>query len=320
MYRNGLSTQNYDLTFWSQSVASTTLNVIAVLFFSSKLTEHNIVFTSRQHILKFYSLDSNMTITQSGLRIGQRLKYELARKPSFNVTEDFLKLVPKEQPLKDRHFKTCAVVGNSGIVLKSNCGQEIDSMDFVIRCNLPPIEGYQKDVGSKANLTTMNPSVIPQNFKNWNKTKKEYDRFLRRLSLIGDQILYVPAFTSPHGEKDVRILTQFVLKHELPMKTAFPPTGLNNLMKKIWRDAGFKILRPSTGAHMYTLAATVCDQIHMYGFYPFKKDPQGTALHYHYYDNRKMIGNRTHNMPEEFSAFQQLHRRGAVVLHTEPCQ
>ncbi|XP_078598823.1 CMP-N-acetylneuraminate-poly-alpha-2,8-sialyltransferase-like [Branchiostoma floridae x Branchiostoma japonicum] len=237
----------------------------------------------------------------------------------FNVTEDFLQLVPKRSPLADRHFNTCAVVGNSGIVLNSNCGKEIDSMDFVMRCNLPPIEGYEKDVGSKANFTTMNPSVIPQNFRRWNKTRKEYNRFLRSLKQVGDQILYVPAFTSPYGEKYVRAVAQIVLQHKLPMKMAFPPTGQNNLMKSIWRDAGFEILRPSTGAHMYTLAATICDQIHMYGFYPFTEDTRGRALRYHYYDRKKMISNRTHNMPEEFRAFQQLHLRGAVVLHTEPC-
>ncbi|XP_066283480.1 CMP-N-acetylneuraminate-poly-alpha-2,8-sialyltransferase-like isoform X3 [Branchiostoma lanceolatum] len=280
----------------------------------------------RQHILKFYNPEKRLTLKKSSLRIGQRIKYGSAirskKSASFKVTYNFLKWIPNESPLKDRHFNTCAVVGNSGLLLNSSCGQEIDSTDFVIRCNLPQIEGYEKDVGSKANFTTMNPSVVSHEFGQWhNKTQKDYDRLLRRLKQVGDQILYVPALTSPSGEKYVRVIIRAVLQHKLPMKTAFPPAGINNLMQKIWTKAGFKIrqLRPSTGVHMYTLAATICDQIHLYGFYPFSKDKQGRALRYHYYGTEMAINNWAHNMPEEFRAFQQLHQRGAVVLHTEPC-
>ena len=153
-------------------------------------------------------------------------------KTSLNVTKDFLKLIPEESPLKDRHFNTCAVVGNSGILLNSSCGQEIDSMDFVIRCNLPQIEGYEKDVGSKANLTTMNPSVIGQHFGQWdNKTTDDYDRLLRRLDQVGDQILYIPTLTSSVGDQWVSVIIQILLQHKLAMKTAFPPARINTVVK-----------------------------------------------------------------------------------------
>ncbi|CAH1269336.1 ST8SIA4 [Branchiostoma lanceolatum] len=89
---------------------------------------------------------------------------------------------------------------------------------------------------------------------------------------------------------------------------------------RIWQNSQFKLRRPSTGAHMYALAATICDRIHMYGFYPFSKDPYGANLRYHYYDKSKIIKVYLHNMPEEFRALQMLHQRGALVLHTEPCQ
>ncbi|XP_006824351.1 CMP-N-acetylneuraminate-poly-alpha-2,8-sialyltransferase-like [Saccoglossus kowalevskii] len=52
--------------------------------------------------------------------------------------------------------KTCAVVGNSGILLNSSCGDEINSNDFVIRCNIPEIEGFSRDVGNKTNVTNIN--------------------------------------------------------------------------------------------------------------------------------------------------------------------
>ena len=42
-----------------------------------------------------------------------------------------------------------AVIGNSGLVLDSEKGDEIDKHDIVIRCNLGKVVGYEKHVGSK---------------------------------------------------------------------------------------------------------------------------------------------------------------------------
>ena len=52
---------------------------------------------------------------------------------------------------------TCAVVGNSGILTDSACGKAIDSHDYVIRMNLAPVGSkFERDVGSKRNITTVN--------------------------------------------------------------------------------------------------------------------------------------------------------------------
>ncbi|CBI21279.3 hypothetical protein VitviT2T_022135 [Vitis vinifera] len=59
-------------------------------------------------------------------------------------------LLPAKPPFHPRQFQTCAVVGNSGDLLKTEFGEEIDSHDVVIRENEAPVnKKYAKYVGLK---------------------------------------------------------------------------------------------------------------------------------------------------------------------------
>ncbi|ETE61051.1 hypothetical protein L345_13201, partial [Ophiophagus hannah] len=49
---------------------------------------------------------------------------------------------------------------------------------------------------------------------------------------------------------------------------------------------------------MYTLATRFCDEIHLYGFWPFPKDINGKPVKYHYYDDL----NKTKKMKNEIHA------------------
>jgi hypothetical protein len=48
-------------------------------------------------------------------------------------------LLPAKPPFNPRQFATCAVVGNSGDLLKTEFGQEIDAHDAVFRDNEAPV-------------------------------------------------------------------------------------------------------------------------------------------------------------------------------------
>lgn len=55
----------------------------------------------------------------------------------------------------DRH-DTCAVVGNSGVLLQSERGDEIDAHDAVIRINLAPTAKFERHVGSRTTYDLVN--------------------------------------------------------------------------------------------------------------------------------------------------------------------
>ncbi|KAL6143041.1 hypothetical protein ACLB2K_053740 [Fragaria x ananassa] len=67
------------------------------------------------------------------------------------ICEEHLNLLlPAKPPFHPRQFRTCAVVGNSGDLLKTEFGKEIDAHDAVIRDNEAPVnEKYAKYVGLK---------------------------------------------------------------------------------------------------------------------------------------------------------------------------
>ncbi|XP_072501917.1 alpha-N-acetylgalactosaminide alpha-2,6-sialyltransferase 1 isoform X3 [Notamacropus eugenii] len=82
------------------------------------------------------------------------LSYSLVR----GVLEKFPS-VSQQQLLLAAHSQTggfqcirCAVVGNGGILKRSQMGQEIDSHDYVFRVNGALINGYEKDVGTRTSF------------------------------------------------------------------------------------------------------------------------------------------------------------------------
>ena len=127
--------------------------------------------------------------------------------------------------MKNRRFKTCAVVGNSGILLDSGCGKEIDSHNFVIRCNLAPVVEFAADVGTKSDFITMNPSVVQRAFGGF-RNESDREKFVHRLSMLNDSVLWIPAFMVKGGEKHVEWVNALILKNKLQVRTAYPSLRL----------------------------------------------------------------------------------------------
>lgn len=91
---------------------------------------------------------------------------------------------------------------------------------------------------------------------------------------------------------------------------------------RYWLTNNVHIKRPTTGLLMYTMATRFCEEIHLYGFWPFSLDPQGKPVKYHYYDTLKYeytSSSSPHTMPLEFRTLSTLHRQGALRLHTGVC-
>lgn len=87
----------------------------------------------RKNILRFLDPERDISIQKGTLKPGDVIHYVLDRHSTTNISETLYRLLPTASPMKNQYHRRCAIVGNSGILLNSSCGPEIDSHDFVIR-------------------------------------------------------------------------------------------------------------------------------------------------------------------------------------------
>ncbi|XP_071800166.1 alpha-N-acetylneuraminate alpha-2,8-sialyltransferase ST8SIA3-like isoform X1 [Asterias amurensis] len=279
------------------------------------------------------TFQDEFVLTRRNVRVGEKLPFTYSNTRPNSKKEVFYKLskrfikddVPPNSPLSGKRYKRCSVVGNGGILSYSSCGKEIDQSDYVIRSNLPPLRPHAADAGWKTNLTTMNPSVADHRFNNL-KTKADANEFVK---VIGDYygVLWMPCVGSP-----ARIKLCFKAKHTLDRYgVRNPKTSIANPFHYLaiidfWKSRNMTIF-PTTGFYMTHLALTMCEETHLYGFWPFPyrvpdrvTDPWTNTMRnvkYHYFD--KIGSNKAHSMNDEFAVLLQMHVMGLLKLHVRDC-
>ncbi|NXP75040.1 SIA8C sialyltransferase, partial [Ramphastos sulfuratus] len=292
----------------------------------SKWTFNRTAFAQqRQEILRHIDVQKNFSLTRGSVRVGQLLHYDYSsHKYVFAISSSFLSLLPEVSPLLHHRHNTCAVVGNGGILSGSRCGRQIDGADFVFRCNFAPTEAFQKDVGHKTNLTTFNPSILEKYYNNL-LTVQDRNNFFLGLKKLDSAILWIPAFFFHTSATVTRTLVDFFVEHrgQLKVQLAWPGNIMQHV-NRYWRSKQLSPKRLSTGILMYTLAAAICEEIHLYGFWPFALAPSsGQELPYHYYDKKgtkfTTKWQESHQLPAEFQLLHRMHAQGLAKLTLARC-
>ncbi|XP_016397624.1 alpha-2,8-sialyltransferase 8F-like isoform X1 [Sinocyclocheilus rhinocerous] len=262
---------------------------------------------------------SKAVVTQNNTPLGSNVIYDGERRKPLHVTQALFNILAKEQPFGNATWESCAVVGNGGILANSSCGEEINSAQFVIRCNLPPLDkGYEKDVGNKTNLVTANPSILHEKYSGLMERRRP---FVESLRPYGQALLLLPAFSYGHNTP-VSLRAFYTLEDfgsNSPLPVFLNPEYLRRL-SKFWREQGLNSVRPSTGLIVASLALEICSNVHLYGFWPFSKHPYDSQpITNHYYDDRESKKN-AHSMPTEFEHLLKLHKQGVIRIHLGECQ
>ncbi|XP_034564788.1 alpha-2,8-sialyltransferase 8E isoform X6 [Notolabrus celidotus] len=254
--------------------------------------------------------------TKRNTPAGTKLRYEVDTSGILPITTEVFKMFPDDMPYSKSQYKKCAVIGNGGIIKNSKCGKEIDSADFVFRCNIPPInEKYTADVGTRTDLVTVNPSIITERFQKLEKWRRPFYEVLQNYE---NSSVVLPAFYNTRNT-DVSFRVKYMLDDFDSQRGVFffHPQYLLNV-QRFWAVQGVRAKRLSSGLMLVTAALEMCEEVHLYGFWAFPMNPSGIFITHHYYDNVKPRPG-FHAMPHEIFNFIHMHTRGIINVHTGQC-
>ena len=145
--------------------------------------------------------------------------------------------------LKNRTFnipyqRSCAVVGNSGILLNSSYGRLIDQHDLVIRANLQAVKGYERDVGTKMNITSINMVALKSLVKQLNGSAKttggraKHPPYLKRLGYLKDSILWYPLDVTEETRELLKFVSRKCEENGLSVQLAFSPISIRGATRR----------------------------------------------------------------------------------------
>jgi hypothetical protein len=185
--------------------------------------------------------------------------------PSNHSFRKVLRRLPPRGLMGLRPRRTCAVVGNSGLLNSSGYGALIDSHDVVIRVNTAPTHGHEWDVGARTTIRLLMPSFIPQTALRDRESTEHYlavaygwSSFEHLLALEGSEARPL------HGGRWA-LLSPDVVMHAHALANSSRRHGS----------------RPTQGLTAAVFARLFCERTHLFGFSFGGKDWRENMHYYH---------------------------------------
>ncbi|UPR03497.1 sialyltransferase [Chloropicon primus] len=204
--------------------------------------------------------------------------------------------------------KTCAVVGNSGVLTRNELGSEIDEHDVVIRFNLSPTLGYENHVGKRTSIRFWSRSPTGRKISRPSEDDDGSDvHFVADAKGLGSLLR---AFSKKSGKGRHRDADEedgggpgYTAAEDVPIVSPKFLDGVSN-------SIGFV---PSVGFFGIAFAMHLCSKVDAYGF--FAQEPQG--VRFRYFDSELTPPVTSQQLREQALAFR-LHDAG-IIRVKEPC-
>ncbi|KNA12641.1 hypothetical protein SOVF_124220 [Spinacia oleracea] len=212
---------------------------------------------------------------------------------------------------KKRKYSSCAVVGNSGILLGKEYGNLIDSHEGVIRLNNARIETYQKNVGSKTSLSFVNSNILhlcarrDDCYCHPYGTNTPIVMYMCQPAQFLDYVVCNSSHKPPLIVTDPRfdMLCARIVKYYSLKRFA----DSRNKTLEQWNSAhGGSMFHYSSGMQAVMLALGVCDRVSLFGF------GKSTDAKHHYHTNQK-AELTLHDYLAEYDFYNDLVKRPRVV-------
>ncbi|KAL6537917.1 Glycosyltransferase 29 (sialyltransferase) [Orobanche hederae] len=208
-------------------------------------------------------------------------------------------------------YKSCAVVGNSGILLKSEYGRLIDSHKAVIRLNNARTKSFERSVGSKTNISFVNSNILHLCARSVGCSCHPY----------GDNVPIVMYICQPGHFFDYVVCSS---SHKAPLIVTDPRFdvlcarivkyySLKRFIAMTGKDVGEwgpahegANFHYSSGMEAVMLALGVCEEVSVFGFGKSKS----ARHHYHTNQNGELS---LHDYEAEYEFYRDLVERPEVI-------
>ena len=201
-----------------------------------------------------------------------------------------------------RCHETCALVGNSGTILGSGFGHEINEHDAVLRINFATTVGFEADVGSRTTYDFANRKNIRESL-----TEKE----LRPRDPPSEVLAY--EITSRATRK--KIYQPAMQRHGDTVAMRFLHPNFLTLTSRFWTEAVEEIERingekysekPMSGYFALMFMLQVCGRVDLYGFEAFTRKTRTKGVPYRYFDDEP--GKKVHSFDMALQLFKGMQK------------
>lgn len=211
----------------------------------------------------------------------------------------------------ERKYKSCAVVGNSGILLNTEHGNLIDSHEVVIRLNNARTRNFERNVGKKTSVSFVNSNILHLCARREGCFCHPYGAEVPILMYICqpahflDYLVCNSSHKAPLMITDPRfdvLCTRIVKYYSLKR---FVETSGKDIEQWVPAHDGANF-HYSSGMQAVLLAVGACDKVSIFGF------GKSTAAKHHYHTNQK-AELALHDYEAEYDFYQDLVTRPQVI-------
>ncbi|XP_047313402.1 beta-1,6-galactosyltransferase GALT29A-like [Impatiens glandulifera] len=213
----------------------------------------------------------------------------------------------------NRRYSSCAVVGNSGILLNNNHGSLIDSHEAVIRLNNARIVGFERNVGYKTNISFINSNIMHLCARrDWCLCHPYISKNLVMIMYIC-QPIHLMDYTICGGSGSNRSLIVTDPRFDELCARIVKYYSLKRFVEKMKKGVDEwgavhdgSMFHYSSGFQAVMLAVGICDKVSIFGF------GKSELSKHHYHTNQK--GElHLHDYEAEYSIYQDLVERPKVI-------
>lgn len=227
----------------------------------------------------------------------------------MNQLVDMLKLNAKR-------YGSCAVVGNSGILLNKEYGKLIDSHEIVIRLNNARTNGFGQNVGLKTGISFVNSNILHLCARREGCFCHPYGEtvpivmYMCQAAHFMDYTICNSSHKAPLVITDARfdVLCARIVKY-YSLKRFVEETSKS---PEEWASAhDGSMFHYSSGMQAVMLAVGICDEVSLFGF------GKSAVAKHHYHTNQK-TELHLHDYEAEYSLYRDLIERPQVIPFLPP--